>query len=304
MESPRRPAAGLGIDAIKMKFMDKIKIHVLRTGLVRVSPYLPFGGDDCSIIKASGFTTPKKDWIWLPVFSYLIEHPKGLILFDTGWHREMSPEGVYDKRAQIKSLGSWFLYQINQGCVAKGETIDEQLEQMGIKASDLDYVLLSHLDCDHANGLRQVKDAKHILVSKAELNGTRRWNLQIMIRFQKRWWEGCNMQTFDWNGTEGPVGKSYDVLGDGSLVMVNIPGHSEGLCALKIRNEEGKYVLLFADGGYATKSWRDMITSGITLDKRLQRQSLQWIREQSLSPECIESLATHDTEVQPHVIEL
>ena len=284
--------------------MDKIKIHVLRTGEVRVSPYLPFGGDDCSIVKASGVTTPKKDWIWLPVFSYLIEHPKGLILFDTGWHRDMSPEGVYDKRAQIKSLGSWFLYQINQGRIAKGEAIHEHLERMGIKASDLDYVLLSHLDCDHANGLRQVKDAKHILVSKAEMEGTRRFSFQIKIRFQKRWWKGCNMQTFDWNGTEGPVGKSYDVLGDGSLVMVNIPGHSEGLCALKIRNEEGKYVLLFADGGYATKSWRDMITSGITLDKRLQRQSLQWIREQSLSPDCIESLATHDTEVQPHVIEL
>ena len=40
--------------------MDKIKIHVLRTGEVRVSPYLPFGGDNCSIIKASGLTTPKK----------------------------------------------------------------------------------------------------------------------------------------------------------------------------------------------------------------------------------------------------
>lgn len=94
------------------------------------------------------------------------------------------------------------------------------------------------------------------------------------------------------------------MLGDGSLVMVNIPGHSEGLCALKILNAEGKYVLLFADGGYATKSWRDMITSGITLDKQMQRQSLQWIREQSMSSDCIESLATHDTDVQPHVIEL
>ena len=66
----------------------------------------------------------------------------------------------------------------------------------------------------------------------------------------------------------------------------------------------GITVLLFADGGYATKSWRDMITSGITLDKKMQRQSLQWIREQSMSPDCIESLATHDTEVQPHVIEI
>lgn len=280
-----------------------MKVHVLRTGEVRVSPYLPFGGDNCSLLKASGITTPKSEWIWLPVFSFYIEHPRGKFLFDTGWHREMSPEGVYDKRAQIRSLGSWFLYQINQGRIARGEAIDEQLAQLGVKPEDLDCVLLSHLDCDHANGLRQVAAAKRILVSRSEMEGMRRFNPQIWIRFQKRWWEGTGIETFDWNGEEGPVRKSYDVLGDGSLQMINIPGHSEGLCALKITNAEGKYVLLFADGGYATKSWRDMITSGITLDKRLQRQSLQWIRQQSLSPDCVASLATHDTDVQPHVIE-
>ena len=38
------------------------------------------------------------------------------------------------------------------------------------------------------------------------------------------------------------------------LGIVNIPGHSEGLCALKITNDSGKYVLLFSDGGYAQKS--------------------------------------------------
>lgn len=34
--------------------LDKIKIHVLRTGEVRVSPYLPFGGDDCSYYQGFG----------------------------------------------------------------------------------------------------------------------------------------------------------------------------------------------------------------------------------------------------------
>ena len=86
---------------INQEFMDKIKIHVLRTGEVRVSPCLPFGSDDCSLLKASGITTPKSKWIWLPVFSFLMEHPKGLILFDTGWHREMSPDGVPDIPAYI-----------------------------------------------------------------------------------------------------------------------------------------------------------------------------------------------------------
>lgn len=47
-----------------------------------------------------------------------------------------------------------------------------------------------------------------------------------------------------------------------------------------------------------------MITSGIAADKQLQKQSLQWIREQSLDPDCVESLANHDPDITPHDIEL
>jgi len=278
-----------------------MKIHVLHTGEVRVSPYLPFGGDNCNLLKASGMTTPKEDWIWLPVSVYLIEHPKGLILVDTGWHRDMSPEGVYDKTAQIKSLGSRVLYNVNQGQIPLGEAVDEQLETMGIKPADLDYVLLTHLDCDHANGLRAVKDAKHIIVAQEELDCARK---NGFIRYKKKWWEGVDLQTIEWNSTEGPAGKSFDLFGDGSIKMINIPGHCDGLCAVKITREDGKYVLLFSDGGYATKSWKEMITSGVSLDKEMQRKSLQWIREQSMDNRCIESLATHDTDIKPHVIEL
>ena len=278
-----------------------MKIHVLHTGEVRVSPYLPFGGDNCNLLKASGMTTPKEDWIWLPVSVYLIEHPKGLILVDTGWHRDMSPEGVYDKAAQIKSLGSRILYNVNQGQIPLGEAVDEQLETMGIKPADLDYVLLTHLDCDHANGLRAVKDAKHIIVAQEELDCARK---NGFIRYKKKWWEGVDLQTIEWNGTEGPAQKSFDLFGDGCIKMINIPGHCDGLCAVKITREDGRYVLLFSDGGYATKSWKEMITSGVSLDKEKQRKSLQWIREQSMDANCIESLATHDTDIKPHVIEL
>ena len=278
-----------------------MKVHVLHTGEVRVSPYLPFGGDNCNLLKASGMTTPKEDWIWLPVSVYLIEHPKGLILVDTGWHRDMSPEGVYDKAAQIKSLGSRVLYNVNQGQIPLGEAVDEQLEAMGIKPADLDYVLLTHLDCDHANGLRAVKDAKHIIVAQEELDCARK---NGFIRYKKKWWEGVDLQTIEWNGTEGPAQKSFDLFDDGSIKMINIPGHCDGLCAVKITREDGRYVLLFSDGGYATKSWKEMITSGVSLDKEMQRKSLQWIREQSVDANCIESLATHDTDIKPHVIEL
>lgn len=282
--------------------MEKIRIHVLHTGKVRVSPALPFGGN-CSIIKASGITTPKEKWLWLPVSSYLVEHPKGLILVDCGWHREMSPDGTFNKKAQIKSLGSRILYGINQGVVEKGMAIDEQLCQMGFKTTDLDYVLLTHLDCDHANGLRAVAGAKKIFVSRSEMLFAQKKSISNLIRYQRRWWQGVNLDLFDWNSIDGPFQRSFDLFGDGSVVMTNIPGHSDGLCAVRIKNSEGKYVLLFSDGGYAAKSWQEMITSGVAADRRQQYLSLEWIRQQSMDQNCIESLANHDENVRPHIIE-
>lgn len=149
--------------------MAEIKIHVFHTGEACVAPDLPFGGEHCSTIKASGAFAKKSERLWLPVSAYLIECSHGKIIFDCGWHRNMSPDGVFDKKAQIKSLGSLPLYVTNQGRIEKGLAIDEQLAALGIHPADLDLVLLSHLDCDHTNGLNLVADAKQILVSKDEL---------------------------------------------------------------------------------------------------------------------------------------
>ena len=284
--------------------MSGIKIHVFHTGMVCVAPELPFGGEHCNPIKASGVFGKKGDRLWLPVSAYFIECKHGNILFDCGWHRNMSPNGKFDKSAQIKSLGGLALYKTNQGVLPQGEAINEQLLQLGIKDEDLDLILLSHLDCDHANGLKLVGNAKRILVSKEELTFAKNGSLINKIRYDNDWWSETKLEGFEWNGTDGPAQKSYDVFGDGSLTMVNIPGHSEGLCALKIMNEDGKYVLLFSDGGYAKKSWEEQITSGIADDKEKQKKSLEWIRKQSMNPDCVESLANHDPDVKPHFIEL
>lgn len=281
--------------------METIKIHVFHCGNVCVAPALPFGGEHCSVIKASGFFDKKEDRLWLPVSAYYIEHPKGKILVDCGWSKDMSPKGRYDEKAQIKSLGSYLLFKVNQGKIATGESIDEQLKNIGVEPSMLDFVLLTHLDCDHANGLEQVRDAKKILVSKSEYDFAKKHSL---VRYKSRWWENANVTKFEWNGTQGPFGKSYDLFSDGSITLINIPGHSDGLFAVKIKGSDGKFVLLYSDGGYAKKSWEEMIPSGIAANKQQQIASLKWIREQSLDKNCVESLANHDADIAPHVITL
>lgn len=281
--------------------MGKIKIHVLHTGKVCIAPDLAFGEENSNLLRASGIFLPRSKRIWIPVSVYLIEHPKGKILVDCGWNRDMSPEGKYDRKAQIKSLGSLPLFLVNQGIVPKGETVAEQLNEMGIMAKDIDYVLLTHLDCDHANGLSHVADAKQILVSRDELEFASKC---FGVRYNKRWWDKVLMTPFQWNGKQGPAGKSYDLFGDESVVLVNIPGHSKGLFAVKIKNQDGKYVLIFSDGGYASKSWKEMIVSGIADDRKMQKKSLEWIRKESLNANCFASLANHDPDVLPQTIVL
>ena len=67
-------------------------------------------------------------------------------------------------------------------------------------------------------------------------------------------------------------------------------------------NSGGKFVLIFSDGGYAKKSWQNLIPPGTALDAELALKSLQWIREMSLRENCIESLANHDPDIVPHEI--
>ncbi|MDE6750153.1 MAG: N-acyl homoserine lactonase family protein [Lachnospiraceae bacterium] len=280
--------------------MENIRIHILHCGRVCVSPYLPFGGKNCSRIKAAGMTTRKKDRLWLPVSAYLIECTKGKILIDTGWSREMSPEGVYDRNAQIRHM-SLRLYIVNQGEIAKGEAVHEQLHLLGIEPKDLDYVLLTHLDCDHASGVRQVREAKHILVSEDEMACAKK----DKIRYTASMWKGVPLEEFAFERTGiGPVRKSYDLFGDGAIQLINIPGHSDGMFAVQITNNLGQYVLLYSDGGYASKSWQQLICSGIATDRESQYKSLEWISKISSGKNCLESIANHDPDVIPHTIQL
>ena len=114
-----------------------MKIHVLQCGSIRVDPTVPFGKRLDLIEAARQLTAADKNRITLPVFTYLIEHPKGLILVDTGWCREISPRGVYDPRAAAAVLPSQ-MAALFHPFVPKGMAIHEQLADLGIQPEDLD----------------------------------------------------------------------------------------------------------------------------------------------------------------------
>src|SRR5713101_3996465 len=90
----------------------------------------------------------------LPCPSFLIEHPKGLVLFDTGCNAKIIDDavGYWGPMAEALPL-KW----------SKSDTLDKQIQGVGYKTSDVKYVILSHSHLDHSGGLTYFPNAKFLV---------------------------------------------------------------------------------------------------------------------------------------------
>lgn len=278
-----------------------MKIHILHCGYIRVSETVPFGNAIDLKNTARQLSTPDQDRLVLPVCCYLIEHPKGLILVDTGWCREISPAGVYDPKAVRKVLPA-HLAALFHPWLPEGMAVHEQLAAMGIRPADLDYVLLTHLDADHVAGLRHIKEAKHIILPEDEYF----WSCRTVYKTRQPWslWYEMPIERRYYRGSPlGPNRWAIDLFGDETIRMVNVPGHTDGQAAILIQ-KNGKFVLLAADAAFSPRNWQENITPGFGFSQGMQLRSLQWIRTMAEDPGCVAVLCSHDPAVAPGVITL
>lgn len=273
-----------------MSISGGIKIHVLHCGCVSLPRRAAFGGPALPARRVD-----------LPVSAYLIEHPQGLILVDTGWSREISPRGVYEPEA-VRRVLPRRLADFYRPRVAPGQTACEQLEAMDISPTDLDLILLTHLDPDHVSGLKELSGAKRLLMAEEE----RWWTARTVysLRQPRAMWEPYPIDTFWYKGSPiGPNRWAHDLFGDESVILVNVPGHTEGMFALIIKNR-GRFVLLASDAAFSSRSWREMLVPGFGFNPKAQEKSLLWLREQSRLPDCAACIANHDPAEKPRVITL
>lgn len=269
-----------------------IKLHVLHCGQVQVDIALPFQQKTMNPIAFTGLLRSKKHQVILPVSAYLIEHPKGLVLIDTGWHPDLRGD-------QIKSLGRLHS-MISKAILPDGQAIHEQLYQRGIKIKELDFVMLSHLHSDHVSGLKLVSEAKTIMTSEEEWAAAQK----DKVHYIQHMWKGINVKTFHMVASEyGPQSRSFDLFGDESVLFIYTPGHTNGLTAALVQRN-GKFVLLASDCGYAKKSWEQLILPGVMFNKKQLIETLQWVKAMSQKSGCIDVFANHDPDVKPQTIEI
>lgn len=273
--------------------MEQIKIHILHTGLMEIDRSLANAYLSRNHWAYSGLFSNRKRKIVVPISSYLIEHPSGIVLIDTGWSKKIRQSQW--KELKIRKFG------IN-GYLPSGWAVDEQLNALGFLPSDIDCVLLSHLHPDHVGGLQLVAKAKKILVSRLEWDAANKFSC---IYNKQNWQNIINIDKFEYKILKiGPYYQALDLFNDGSFLQVYTPGHTQGQFSTVVQGSDGRYVLLASDVAFSQKNWNKLQIPGLYQDKTAAISSLGWIQQAVNSSNCIEALANHDINVKPHSITL
>ncbi|MDT3444931.1 N-acyl homoserine lactonase family protein [Pseudofrankia sp. BMG5.37] len=155
-----------------------------------------------------------------PCPSFLIEHDRGLVLFDTGF----DPRGLDDMAAYYPEISKALPMAGNRDL-----GIDRQLDGLGYRPSQISYVIPSHLHFDHAGGLYLFPDSTFLMGS-----GEMAFALQAHDKPQAGFFRVEDLlptRHFDWIETA----HDFDLFGDGSVVLLFSPGHTPGSLALFVR---------------------------------------------------------------------
>lgn len=197
----------------------------------------------------------------VPVTSYLIRHPRGTAVFDTGLHVETLEDPV----AHIgEGLATFHEFDF-----LPGDEIAARLEQIDVDPGSITHVINSHLHFDHCGGNTQMPNAT--------------------LFVQRREWEAAHedaaiargyiVDEYDAGQPVQLVDGELDVFGDGSVVCFPTYGHTPGHQSLRVRTDAGGEFVLCGDACYLKESLENLHLPGVIADEQGALDSLRQFRD-------------------------
>ncbi len=181
--------------------------------------------------------------VTIPYFFYLIDHPEGYALFDTGAPREFirHPErlGAAAEYWQIRMEAE--------------DHLEAKLRTIGLELGQIQHVALSHLHYDHSGGLDLLPHAK----AYAQLEELR------FAHYPPAYQRDIYLPwTYDsaknWKELRG----EYDIFNDGRVVLFPTPGHTAGHQSMFVRTNNQAFVLA-GDAIYDLEKMRNRSLPGV-----------------------------------------
>jgi glyoxylase-like metal-dependent hydrolase (beta-lactamase superfamily II) len=209
-----------------------------------------------------------------PIIAFLVEHPSaGPILIDAGLH----PSVAVDKK---QNVGRLLAATGARGWRMEPEqAIPDQLRKRGIEPADIGLIVMTHLHFDHASGMVQFPGATFTF-SKQE------WEVANTLGWRHGYVESHFDHAFDYRlldfddpsvGSFAGFGRSFDLLGDGSIRVAFTPGHTMGHMSVILRGPE-REVLVVGDAAYTRHALETGHKPFLLQDSHLFSRSLREIQ--------------------------
>jgi len=155
---------------------------------------------------------------------FLIRHPKGNLLWDTGLSDTLVG---HDVPANADGVA-----------IHVGRGLLDQLRQIGIAPSDINYLAFSHFHIDHTGNANAFGSATWIL-NQAELNWALGDPTPPIV-------DPSSFSAFRSAHTI-MINSDYDVFGDGLVRILRTPGHTPGHQVLLVKLSKSGAVILSGD---------------------------------------------------------
>ncbi|CCH53714.1 hypothetical protein BN8_02830 [Fibrisoma limi BUZ 3] len=255
--------------------LDGVRIHAVNCGFVKVKRSHRSPSMGAPIILLDPFWTE-----WLPIWVWVIEHPEGVIVIDTGENQRVTNSGYFD----CGGADGWVTKHILRFRVQEQLEIGYQLKTLGIHPEAVRWVVLTHLHIDHTDGLKFFPKA-NILVSRKEYEQPYG---SVPCTFP-RWF---NPRKIDFSQSNKHFDGAYPLTSDGRVIIVPTHGHSHGHQSVIFRGSTVDFFFA-GDTTFTEQQLLDRQVAGICVDKAAARRTLDAIRSYCQERPTV-YLPTHD----------
>src|SRR5438094_492306 len=215
-------ALGLGAAAAPAAAQEGPKLYVFTSGSL--------GGFPKAALQMGG----QGNIDWAPVSFYVLKHPKGNVIIDTGNNDKTitDPDGWWGPLAKGFGLK-----------MTKDDAIPAQLAKIGLKTDDIKYVVVGHLHLDHGGNVGQFPNST-LVVQEDELKAA--------------WWPDVGFSVYYIPGDFADTKKmniirlngDLDLFDDGSVRIMRGPGHTPGSQFVVVKLPKTGSVILTSDVVY------------------------------------------------------
>lgn len=261
-------------------------ITILQTGTIRIRPShrnqsagLPVLLRRANVLLDRSWTDP------LPINTYLIDHPDGPVLVDTGESPHATDPGWLPPNP--------FFHLAVDIDVPLSQGIGALLAQRGLAPGDLQAVAATHLHHDHGDGLADLAGAR-ILVTAEHWEFYRKpIRATIEGAVPQHWPKGFAPELLQATGPAfGPFPATYPITADGTIFGIPTPGHVPGhMCVVWL--DQDRVWLFGGDVTYDQALLDQELTDGVNSRPRQAVEQLRRIKQLAAEREVI-VLPAHD----------